>query len=372
MINPNCKKSVRIFLDVPRWFYSTRSTDWLLKIQFANEMRDHDVSISSNIIYDFIYNLQYVACRFLPRRFMRGIMEACSRLRGIMVSRTKVAVVVSQGVVPVLSPGKKTIWETYFLPPQIGEQGVGEFSRGGNNPWIISMEKYGSKVYRIGVRGTFSVMLLRKMYPEYADKVLDLGFVHSEYACLSDIDIEGKQSHQQKDIEILFVGRMAKLKGLDILIKALEILRKERMQGFRFTIISNFHDGHVQLPKEAWVNWLGEVEHDEVLDAFKRANLFVMPSFRDSYGLVYHEALANGCVTFVPDREPQKEFVDYGRAGMIINPLSPEDIAAKIKMVLDDHKLRTRLAIAGKNWYLERFSQRVVREAWQGALFEEA
>ena len=95
------------------------------------------------------------------------------------------------------------------------------------------------------------------------------------------------------------------------------------------------------------------------------AQVFIMPSFIESYGLVYLESLASGCVTVVPDQAPQREFVDSGRAGLVVNPRDVSEMVEKLRPILLDRGLRVKLSLAGRHHYEAALSQRIVRAKWR-------
>ena len=265
----------------------------------------------------------------------------------------------------------RVIWETYFLDPQLGEQDFGKrFERGCDDYWMRCMDKYGKKVFKIGVRGNRSVALVKQYFPELSNKVIDLGFVHEEYDVVADASVVEKQKTEDC-VTILFIGRQARLKGIECLLRALRLIRNEGVVNFKLRVVSTFRDGIVNLPLEdGWIEHVKEVGHAEALKMFRDAQIFAMPTMRDSYGLVFHEALANGCVTCVPRREPQMEFVDYGKAGVVLNPFSDREMADSLKELILNKELRIRLALAGKSLYLEKFSQKIIRERWNSVIKE--
>ena len=360
----------KIYLDVPRWFYSRRSTDWRMKLNLARILFPSYEVMARSVWFSIFYNAQYLVPRFLPKRLRHSFALMCITARARILSWIGAKVVVSQGGEPPLPSGARVIWETYFLEPQPGELDYGEaFHRGCDNYWMKCMENYGGKVFRIGVRGGYSVALVKRHFPEFANKVVDLGFVYDECSIPSEEEVVKKQQCKST-VQILFVGRQAKLKGVVPLVDALVSLRKAGVCNFKLTLVSTFRDGVVSLPNEEWVEHLKEVSHEEALHLFRQAQIFVMPTFRDSYGLVYHEALANGCVTCVSKREPQMEFVDYGKAGVILDPFSSDTMAEKLKEIIMNEKMRVELAVAGRRRYIDIYSQQVIRKRWLNVLEE--
>lgn len=312
------------------------------------------------------HNLAALVGRLSSNVLTRIVSGFCRRVRIRTLGKLGDIILLYQGPDPVFPASAKVIWETYFLPPQSGEPGFDEpFCRGCNNSWMQRMENYGSRAFKIGVRGEGSVALVRKFFPELSGKVVDLGFVHQEYQVLSEEDVVKKQL-ECHSVKILFVGRLARLKGLAQLVDALKIVRQCGVTNFTLTVVSMMRDGIVPMPiHEGWIEYYKELDHQHVMELFRKAHIFAMPSYKDSYGLVFHEALASGCVTCVPDRDPQREFVDFGRAGVVLDHFDVMAMADDLRTIILDSALRNRLAVAGLRRYNLLYSQSCIRESWR-------
>ena len=353
-----------IWLDAPSWFCRPNSTDWQMKLSFVREFSDLQASIVDSWFFNLVYSALYVSIHFLSGRVYEWFTHVCACLRAWVLKRRGAEIVISQGLEPPLPKGAKVIWETFFLDQTPGESDP-EFRRGGSNMWIRAVERFGGRVDVIGVRGTASVNLLRRMFPEYAGKVHDLNYVHPEYELLTDDGIRRKQE-APGPVRILFIGRAARRKGLLPLLEALSKLRDEGLRDFSLTVVSDCVDGKIEFPD--WVDHKVSVPHEEAMRLMQSAQVFVMPSFVESYGLVYLESLASGCVTVVPDQDPQREFVDSGRAGLVVDPRDVYEMVEKLRPILQDQDLRVRLSVAGRHHYEAALSQRVVRAKWRQAI----
>lgn len=353
----------KILVDSPKWLYSKWDVDWALKQVLVKDLSQCGVKSPDGILYIVVYNVFRFAGRFVPKSFRPSYMRMFANMRARFLAGKGVEIVISQGAYPPVSSKYKLIWETYFLPPQAGSSVYTEpFVRGGKNFWMKQMEEYGSKVYKIGVRGRASVGYVKKLFPEYAGKVVDLPYIHHIKCEITEEEIVRKQS--EKNVEILFVGREAKRKGLDLLIEAAKLLRDEGVKDFHLTIVSALRDGRIEIPDEDWVSYYGEMDHQEALKLFKRVQIFAMPSRFETYGMVYLEALANGCVTCVKDGDPQREFVDDGAAGVCLDCTSPQKMAESLRPLVTDSNQRIKLSLAGVEWYRRNFSSEVVHSKW--------
>ena len=98
---------------------------------------------------------------------------------------------------------------------------------------------------------------------------------------------------------VLFLSRIHPKKGL---INVIEAWGQLRPAGWRLWLAGPDEDGHLAeilrkvraLGLESTVEYVGEVEGDAKKSLFKEAELFVLPSFSENFGVVVAEALAHG------------------------------------------------------------------------------
>ena len=363
----------KILIDAPNRLWLKNYADFNLHIAFADEMAEHGFYIPQSWLWNVVCNTGFIMCRILARLSL-GAGNWGARLfsgfRSALIDHLHPRVVITQGPYPPCVKNAKVIWETFFLGEDYSLVPDPEFKRGGSNFWVRQVEAYGPRVDVISVRGTRSAELLRKMYPEFAHKVVDLGFVKPEYRICDEGSVRQRQMLKGR-IELLFVGHLAEFKGLGELLTACKLLRDAGCRNFHLTIVSRLlNSPNVKIPNEDWVTWHRSLPHDKVMALMRGTQVFVLPSKVDTYGLVYHEAMANGCVVCVRDAEPQREFVDYGRAGARVDTKSAEILASQLKCLIEDPELRCRLALAGVRRYKGIYSQEKIRGAWASVLRE--
>jgi glycogen(starch) synthase len=123
---------------------------------------------------------------------------------------------------------------------------------------------------------------------------------------------------------LLYAGRVVPNKGLEQLIDAIALLRVKHRR-VRLYIIGAGSRGYVnQLKQRAisrrvndLVHWLGRYEHRRLLRAYRRFGAVVMPSRRESFGLVALEALASGVPLVASRTGGLRQFVDNDVAWVI-------------------------------------------------------
>jgi len=104
-------------------------------------------------------------------------------------------------------------------------------------------------------------------------------------------------SLEEGKINILFVGRLTKGKGVDILIESLGHIRPDILARIELTVIG---DGPLaktvreSKPSAGSVNWIGEVPHRDIPPFFANADLLVMPSRSEGLPISMLEAMSAG------------------------------------------------------------------------------
>ena len=127
---------------------------------------------------------------------------------------------------------------------------------------------------------------------------------------------------------VLFLSRISPEKGLDQFIPAIvDLLDDHSFRDTLFVIAGPDHKGYLATVKdllrhydlESYVFFPGMVRGREKLALYKRADIFVLPSYSENYGIVVAEALACGTPVITTTRTPWKEVVDVD-AGRWVMP----------------------------------------------------
>jgi glycogen synthase len=164
-------------------------------------------------------------------------------------------------------------------------------------------------------------------------------------------DLQGLRSKFAEPHEklVLFVGRLVYEKGFQLALDALPSVL-EGVEDVRFLVAgSGTHEAELKAQAErlglsahgSFLGWIG----DDVLHALYRiADLCVVPSIYEPFGLVALEAMASGCPCIVADTGGLREVVPMGeRVGLRFNGGDAEHLGVMIERLLVDEPLRERL-----------------------------
>jgi D-inositol-3-phosphate glycosyltransferase len=155
---------------------------------------------------------------------------------------------------------------------------------------------------------------------------------------------------------ILYVGRVEPLKGLDILINAFALL--EDTNDTRLLVVGGrlgqeseldrLRSVAVQLGIGDRVTFAGAVKHAELPDYYNAADIFVLPSYYESFGLVALEAMACGTPVVVSRVGGLKTFIKDGEHGYLIPWQCPEPFAQRMDVLLSNPGLRESMGRAAR------------------------
>jgi glycogen(starch) synthase len=158
---------------------------------------------------------------------------------------------------------------------------------------------------------------------------------------------------------VLLVGRLVYEKGFQFALEALPSIF-ERVPGTRFIVAgSGTHEQELRRQAEelglmehgTFLGWIG----DDVLHSLYRiADVCVVPSIYEPFGLVALEAMASSCPCIVADTGGLREVVPHDEVGLRFRAKDPESLAEMTIRVLDDAKLCRRLTAEAFR-HLERF-----------------
>ncbi|MEM3291052.1 MAG: glycosyltransferase family 1 protein, partial [Candidatus Micrarchaeaceae archaeon] len=155
---------------------------------------------------------------------------------------------------------------------------------------------------------------------------------------------------------ILYTGGENNRKNLSSLIKAFSMLEKNIRRTHQIVIAGRFPDGNIKelqnLAKETGLEkseliFTGYISDDELVKLYNLCKLFVLPSFREDFGLPLLEAMACGAATITSNTTSLSEVA--GRGDMLFDPYSVESIVRKMQEVLSDEGFRKDLIQYGLN-----------------------
>jgi D-inositol-3-phosphate glycosyltransferase len=181
---------------------------------------------------------------------------------------------------------------------------------------------------------------------------------------------------------LLFVGRLERLKGVDVAIRALALLHDRDHEDLRLIVLGeDVRDGD-ESEKERLkavasaagvrdrVDFLGSVAHHELPYFYAAADVCVMPSYSESFGLVALEAQACGRPVVASGVSGLRSVVRDEVSGYLIDGHDPAIYAERIGRLISDPELAQQMGRRGR-LLAQRFSWTRTADRL-GSLFEGA
>lgn len=156
---------------------------------------------------------------------------------------------------------------------------------------------------------------------------------------------------------ILYVGRIEPLKGIDILLRAVPLL--ECAGDLRVLVVGGNPSGDTEMERlkrisrelgiQDSVTFTGPVPQDQLPAYYSAADVYVLPSHAESFGLAALEAMACGTPVVVSRVGGLKTFVDNAKTGYLVPWRCPEAFAQRLDMLLANPDLREAMGRAGRD-----------------------
>ena len=175
---------------------------------------------------------------------------------------------------------------------------------------------------------------------------------------------------------ILFVGQIAKHKGIDLLLDAHELLRQSQPKVV-LHIVGNYQDEDSAIRiKEAVYRNVG-IKYwgyrDDVLEIMKMVDVYVHPSppsrFSESFGRGVVEAMSTGTPVVCFRSGALEEIVIHEQTGLVCTEESAADLARNLSRFLNSADLRNRCGRLARVEFEENYNSPSVKARWM-ELFE--
>lgn len=175
------------------------------------------------------------------------------------------------------------------------------------------------------------------------------------------VDLYRKQYVKPGDKLVFFVGRLVYEKGVQTVIEAMTLIIN-KVPNVTFVVAgSGPHMNQLKSLVTAFnledkVKFTGHIDTDMLSAFYKSADLTVVPSLYEPFGMVVLESMAMGTPTIVADTGGLSEIVVHEETGLKFEPGNPESLAAAMLRILTDKDLAQRLTSDAKAYLGDRYN----------------
>ena len=147
-----------------------------------------------------------------------------------------------------------------------------------------------------------------------------------------------KTRNGNRELRIFYAGDINANKNLGLTVSAIKLLRQK---GWNITLA---FAGKVQdqrlmnrIMNESFVLYLGLLDRNGLLEQYRKADIFAMPSHRDTFGLVYAEAMSQGTpILYTRGQGFDEQFPD-GTVGYAVSDVDPAELADRIEKIVENY-----------------------------------
>jgi starch synthase len=163
---------------------------------------------------------------------------------------------------------------------------------------------------------------------------------------------------------ILYVGQLYEAKGVDVLLRAVHLLRDREVQ---LKIVGHGRqEGQLKelarhLGMSEKVEFLGKIENEDLPEIYRSAHLFVHPGiWEEPFGRSVLEAMASGLPVITSDVGAPPEILDG--CGLTFKASDAQELATAIEVLVDNDRLRTELRTKGQKKALTYYDAEAIVE----------
>jgi glycosyltransferase involved in cell wall biosynthesis len=217
------------------------------------------------------------------------------------------------------------------------------------------LPRFAKKAKRIIAVSEFTKQDIVKQYglPEGKIDVVYNG-AHNEYRPLGyDEKEQVKEQYSAGEEYFLFTGALHPRKNIINLLKAFVLFKRRQRSRIKLVIVGRMAWQYAEIvkakelmPYKEDVVWTGYLNVTELAKITGSAYALVYPSLFEGFGIPILEAMTCDVPVIVSNTSSMPEVA--GDAALLVDPASPEDIAAKMMMIYKDEMLRNKMIAAAR------------------------
>lgn len=361
-------KNTTLYIHCPKWFIRPRNTDWRYT-RFTLPRMSEYASDLRFVSAESIATMARANLRCAENIVRQRLGIRASEKQGIFLDQREFRnkrcdLVFCHDDFPRGVEGIPVVWQNSILDPVMRK------AYGADDAQLRKIAEEKRKGFEAAALVHVSTEAERErlgqMFPGCADRFAAVPFFLPDVQGISAEALETKLAYSGP-LRCLFVGGEARRKGLERVYAAVSKLNPSLQSRVQLTVVSAETDGRIDPPKFANLRRFQQLPHGKVLELMRESDVLLVPSFYESYGLVYIEAMSQGTIPVVPDWEVQREIVDYGRAGVITSG-DPSELCQWIERLWEDRQWRNDLARKARERFERVYAPAAVARTFRASL----
>lgn len=162
------------------------------------------------------------------------------------------------------------------------------------------------------------------------------------------------RSEPGETIRLVYAGRIDKNKNIPTTQKAMKLLREKGINA-RLTVVGKVDDKSEfeKIKKDELTEYLPAKPKEELIQTYRANDIFVMPSFTESFGLVYVEAMSQGLPVIYSKGQGFDGQFENGKVGYAVKSDSAEEICEAVIKIINNYSAVSEACLQGAkrfNW----------------------
>jgi glycosyltransferase involved in cell wall biosynthesis len=208
-----------------------------------------------------------------------------------------------------------------------------------------------------------------KRYSNLKSVVIPNPVAVEKFLCIRPLS---EEQCANRKVTFLIVGRLHPVKGFDLLLPALA--RAKAASDIELLIVGPDQGGYLtditemvhSLSLTDNVRYLGLLRDSDLLEAYERSQVIVVPSYQENFGMVAAEGMASARPVIVSNRVGISDIVAEQKAGWVCD-LSVPSLTNAIKYVCHNPELLNETGLNGRKAALEHFTPESISARLQKA-----
>jgi glycosyltransferase involved in cell wall biosynthesis len=207
------------------------------------------------------------------------------------------------------------------------------------------------------------ICLAKKLTKDIEDVFFSQPFIVPNGIQIRQESLSNSLVKNNETVQILYLSHYKENKGVLILIDALAILKKQgycfhtRLVGEPASLSIDDLKKYIKISKiEQNIEVVGPLYDREKYSEFRKADIFVFPTYFDAFPLVNLEAMQFTLPIITTDEGGISEVVINGETGFVIEPRNTHQLVDKLTLLINNKDLRAEMGRKGKDRFFQYFT----------------
>lgn len=246
------------------------------------------------------------------------------------------------------------------------------FSLCGKNYWKLWGKQSNISGLNVRLAPYFEKMIVKLRYDAIhtvsdttKDDLLKIGAKKPIYVIPNTIEINANKISEYNPHQFVYVGRLVFYKNLEVVIKAIDVVRREYQKVKLFITGDGPHRKDLeklvnQLNLQENVKFTGFATNDEKLQLISTSQALVFPSLCEGFGLVILEAFSKERPVLVSNIRPMSDIVTHENNGYVLDPHDKDVWAEHLMKIIENPSGALTMGKNGSKLLAESYDQESV------------